>query len=145
MDLAESAAKIPLGELVSPNFVCVGRSMPLESVTALFLSGDIDCAPVVDADGALIGIVSKSDLLRHGVDKLGVGTVADVMTPCVHALPDHATLAYAFGLMALEKLHYVPVVSREGVVVGVLTSLDVLQWVTAQFGIISFDASALPA
>ncbi len=139
MDMGERAARLPLGELVNRNVVCVLEETALESLSALFRRGEIDCAPVVDADGGLVGIVSKSDLLRRGMDKLGKGTVGDVMTTRVHALPDHSTVAYAFALMALEKLEHVPVMSRDGVVVGLLSAIDGLRWVTDQWGFISFN------
>ena len=138
MDIGERAARLPLGELINRNVVCVLRDTKLGSLAAVFLRGEADCAPVVDVDGGLIGIVSKSDLLRHGHDKLDSGIVGDVMTTCVHALPDHSTAAYAFALMAFENLQNVPVVSKDGVVVGLLTALDGLRWITDQWGFISF-------
>jgi CBS domain-containing protein len=138
MDLGERAARLPLGELVNRNVLCVLKDTPLASLAALFLRGEIDCAPVVDADGGLVGIVSKSDLLHRGIDKLGTGTVGDVMTTRVHALPDHSTVAYAFALIALERLQHIPVVSRDGVVVGLLSAIDGLRWVTDQWGFVSF-------
>jgi CBS domain-containing protein len=102
--------------------------------------GDLDCVPIVDERGGPIGIVSKTDFVRLGPGVKGM--VGKIMTACVHALPESSSLAHAFALMTLKRLQHVPIVSGGGVVVGVLTALDALRWVTEGWGYLSFEANA---
>ncbi len=62
------------------------------------------------------------------------GTAAEVMTPFAFAVDENASLARAAALMAFERVHQVPVVSRSGRVVGVATAVDVLRWLAQQHG-----------
>jgi CBS domain-containing protein len=44
--------------------VTVGRRTTLAEAEALFERHDFDCLPVVDEDGALVGVIGKLDFLR---------------------------------------------------------------------------------
>ncbi|WP_437603171.1 CBS domain-containing protein [Sorangium sp. So ce590] len=55
-------------------------------------------------------------------------TARDVMTPVVVQLHESASIRQAASLMAYEGVHRLPVVSDDGRVVGILSSLDVLRW-----------------
>ena len=58
----------------------------------------------------------------------GTLTAAAVMTPVVLALPENANIGQAAALMAFEGVHRLPVVSNDGRVVAILSSLDVMRW-----------------
>src|ERR1051326_5180976 len=45
--------------------VCVGTSTTLQETARVFQEKHISCAPVVDHRGALMGVVSKSNLIRR--------------------------------------------------------------------------------
>lgn len=56
------------------------------------------------------------------------------MSPLVHGLPEKAPVAYAISLMATEAVHEVPIVDRDGRVVGMFTATDALRWVAQAMG-----------
>lgn len=166
-DVGEAAVRTPLHEAIRTETLCVRSDVGVESVRRLLLERGLRAAPVVDADGKLIGIVSKSDLLRDVVeltdreelsssvplvegfheDSDDTRTVADVMTPCAHALPASAPVAHAVALMAIDEIHEVPVVRSEqdGRVVGMFTSLDGLRWLAARLGyVVPSDVDPAP-
>jgi len=73
--VAEPAAlwKTPVVAIMAPRVVAARPETPLSSVMALFVEHRIGAAPVVDADGALVGIVTKSDVVqRHFEDSTRV-------------------------------------------------------------------------
>lgn len=115
----------------------------------LMLSNKISCLPVAGSDGALLGIVSKSDFLRReelGTQRvrprwlefdLGPGTIADdyarsngriihevMITDVVSASPG-ASMADIVNLMMQHRINNVPIVDREKVV-GIITRTDLL-------------------
>ncbi len=79
-------------------------------------------AAVVDGDGRPVGVVNEADLLRAPA----AARVADAMARVVLAVDDSAPLASAASLMAAHRLDRLPVVSADGVMVGVLCASDVL-------------------
>jgi CBS domain-containing protein len=156
------ARRTMIGEVMSTEVVCVTPDVSVEQVTKLFLERDISGVPVVDAEGRPKGIVSKTDLLRdheqHGEtseenpgprtqEGLGYGfgggfhlahlasaTVEEVMTPVICALDSSCTVAEASALMAFEGIHRLLILSEQGEIVGLISSLDVLRWLAHREG-----------
>jgi CBS domain-containing protein len=133
---------------------CVRPGVSIRTAASMLLDERMSGAPVVDDDGRPVGIVSKTDLLRHlheRGDAVEAGddaaiergfhathvdgtTVADVMMPVVFAIAEDTTIAAAAALMAGEGIHRVPVLDRNGAVVGILSTLDVVRWVAERAG-----------
>jgi CBS domain-containing protein len=126
---------VPIGSVMTRNVTCVAAGLPTDSLAALLIELGASGVPVVDEDGAPIGLVSKTDLVRERVEgDESVDIVANIMTPIAFTLDEHAPISKAAALMALEGVHQLPVVSSEGRVVGLLTSMDVLRWLARQSG-----------
>ena len=131
IDMAESAARTPLGELVRREIACVTADTSIEKLVSLMNEQLLDGVPVVDHAWRPVGVVTKTDLLLNGGSD---GVVSDIMTPSVHTLPENARLSHAVSLMAAEGVHHVPIVTSEGAVVGVITSLDCVRWMAKEMG-----------
>jgi CBS domain-containing protein len=135
--------------------ISISRDMDLRDLSKLFLEKGITGAPVVDEAGALVGVVSRTDLLyyhltrddelvldtdfyanvrvegqplRTGfqIEDVNTGTVADVMTPVVHSVTETAPLADVAKMMIRKHIHRV-IVRRGRKVAGIITALDVLR------------------
>jgi CBS domain-containing protein len=125
---AESALEEPTVASVMTRVVqCVRASTTIEAVAAMLLETGIGGAPVVDAKGRAIGMISKTDLVRclHERRDPTLTTVGDLMMTMVFVLHEKAPLARAAALMAYEGVHRIPVVAADGVLVGMITPLDV--------------------
>ena len=61
----------PLSAVMHRKVIAVPPDTPVESAAALMLENKIGCLPVVDADDALLGIVTESDLFRLLTQMLG--------------------------------------------------------------------------
>lgn len=153
----------PIASVMMRDVLCVTPDVTAEHVATLLLEGNISSVPVIADDGRPVGIVSKTDLLRHRFEQgdsdttervavqrggvevdLGDGfhlvrscstTAGEIMTPVALSLPETASVARAAAIMALEGVHRVPVVNaKDGTVVGIVSSLDVLHWLARQHG-----------
>jgi CBS domain-containing protein len=132
-------------EVMTRNVVTVPFDMPLQAVAELLLDCGISGAPVVDDAGRVLGLVSKTDLVRWQMDdgedleQCGVApgqdgvedatTAEDVMTKGIVIVQAGTSLTQTAEVMAKAGVHRVPVVDPAGMVVGLVTSMDFVRWV----------------
>jgi len=83
----------------------------------------ISGAPVVNADGTIIGIVTEADILSK-VDRDGL-RVADIMSREIIAAQEDTPIGEIAHLLASRKIKRVPVV-RGGKVVGIVSRADIV-------------------
>ncbi len=143
--------------IMNPEVVSVRPDLSLRSLEALLILQDLSRVPVIDETGALMGVVSKTDLVAHHLDQGDAvdeppvrrperqspratgpasyhsqvelaDTVAEVMCQTVLTVSPETTITRAAEMMAVHRVHGLPVVSANRVV-GWLSSLDVLSWV----------------
>jgi CBS domain-containing protein len=115
---------IKVTAIMTSDVLCVREDLGLEELRDLLARRHVSGAPVVNAKGEPIGMISTADLLLAPHR----GTVEHVMTHLMFTLPDTATVSQAAALMALKNIHRLPIVSDDGKVVGLVSSLDVLRW-----------------
>lgn len=120
--------KVPIGAVMTRDVWCVASTSLIEDVTRILLDHDISGAPVVDDEGRALGVVSKTDVLRAMHERRGK-RVIDIMTGLEVSLPETATVAQAAALMAFEAVHRVVVLSDDGKVIGIVSSMDVLRFI----------------
>jgi CBS-domain-containing membrane protein len=104
--------------------VAVRPDASYREMAGLLRAHRVSGLPVVDAEGIVIGVVSETDLLT-GRPAAG-RTAADLMTrPAVTTDPDELVSSVA-RLMSRRKLRRVPVVDRQGHLIGIVCRSDVL-------------------
>jgi CBS domain-containing protein len=84
----------------------------------------ISGAPVVNAEGTIIGIVTEADILGK-VDREGLH-VADIMSQQIVAVKEDTPISEIACLLAECKIKRVPVV-RDGKVVGIVSRADIVE------------------
>jgi CBS domain-containing protein len=121
-----------VGDLMTPDPVVVSESMPLVEAAKLMDVHGVSGLPVVDASGALVGVVSQTDLLHarttEGLWHAWPGlAVRHLMTrPAVRVDVD-AGLDDAAELMERLRIHRLVVVADDGQTpVGVLSVSDLV-------------------
>lgn len=151
----------PIREAMSRGFALEIRAdFSVETVASIFIENDIAAAPVVDGTGRLVGIVTMGDLLREYWDdveiagdgpkpqdedprgaepgfhstRLARATAGEVMQPVGIAIPSNAPLLHAAALLASGSVGQIPVTTETGMVMGVLTALDVVRWLARTEG-----------
>jgi CBS domain-containing protein len=60
---------INASDVMTKNVVSIGPDTPTRTVAKILLDRNISAVPVVDAAGAVVGMVSESDLLRREIDR----------------------------------------------------------------------------
>jgi cystathionine beta-synthase len=104
--------------------VSVGPDDPLSVAYARMRAADVSQLPVLDAAGALVGIVDESDVLVAASAEGGFARpVADVMSSQVETLPPTAPIAALVPLFAQGK---VGVIVDGGALVGLVTRVDLI-------------------
>ncbi len=103
-------------------------SLLVDEAIAALGAWHVSGAPVLQA-GRLVGVVSRSDL--HGPPATPrdgqVTAVADVMTPVVYAVREADPAILAARLMVDEHIHRVIALDDQGVVTGIVTSMDLVE------------------
>lgn len=129
------------GELLSPEVTCLDSELDASRAVELLEIAGVTSAPVLDDNSVLIGVVSTTALARirlesaelHGFDS---GTapleVEDAMSTEVATLSEQATLGEAARLMARRNLDRVPIVTDDGHLVGVISAMDVVRWLSSR-------------
>jgi CBS domain-containing protein len=125
-------------ELMTPNPVSIRESATVREAIELLTRRGISGAPVIDRAGRPVGVVSRADILVHdreSVDHVapaddeeesGADRVRDIMTPAVFCVSPDAPASRVVREMTELKVHRLFVVDELGVLVGVISVLDVL-------------------
>jgi CBS-domain-containing membrane protein len=126
---------VPVSEIMSRDVFAVKADLLVDDFEEILIDKGISGAPVVDERGKPIGIVSKTDLLhRKRTPSFENLKVKDVMMRTAYCLADNEPIARAAGLMSYEAVHRLPVVDANGMVIGVVSPLDIMRWLARQHG-----------
>ena len=140
-----------VAELMNPDVVCVPPEATAREAEEILVKRAVSGAPVVDARGRPIGVISQRDLARHLSARATAGEsgqfysdvedyqeigeqrvdrfstpVSELMTPEVHSVTRETGVAVAANIMRERRIHRLMVTDR-GRLVGIVTSLDLLR------------------
>ena len=141
-------------DFMTPNPITVKPLDSVETVLKLLEERHISGIPVVDENGRVVGVVSEADLLfkerpirmplylnflggviyLEPLDKfsqqlkktLGM-LVQDVMTPNPVTITPDAPVSGAANLMIEKRINRLPVVDKEGKLLGIITRNDLMR------------------
>lgn len=145
---------VTVEEIMVKDVVCVHTSVSLQELVEIFFSKSVSGVPVIDDDSKLVGIISKTDLVTHGLEKelntiigtkmadsslsdlpdfdnlLGPepsqSTVGEIMTSPVITAEPRTKVSKIAGIMLENKIHRV-VITKKDLVVGIVSSMDLLR------------------
>ena len=95
---------------------------PINQALATIETQSLRCLPVLDADEAIVGIVSEKDLLRAPGDD----PISSVMTRDVITVTEYTALEEAARIMADHKISTLPIM-RSGKLIGIITETDLFK------------------
>lgn len=139
-----------VADLMNPDVFCLAPGTTLREAREQLAKRRLSGAPVVDASGHPIGVVSQTDLVRHAAQPATAGAsgrfysdveeyqdiaelpiddsddaVETVMARHVYTVTRDTGIAVAASVMRERKVHRLIVTDR-GIVVGIVTALDLL-------------------
>jgi CBS domain-containing protein len=140
-------------DIMTTKLITLSPEMDFSSAARILLDKHINGAPVIDPDGALMGILCQSDLvaqhkkwpvptlltlldsfvrltsnkqMEKQARKIAALTVAEAMSPDPVTVQSDTTIETIAALMVDSNLHTLPVVD-DGKLVGIIGKEDVLR------------------
>lgn len=145
-------------DIMNKDVVTVKPDTSLQELASLLMKNQVSGAPVVDAGGALYGIVTENDLIAQNrrlhiptvvsfldaaiylesskkfaeeVRRVSATKVGDICSRKVLTVSEDTTLTDIATIMSEKKVHLLPVL-RSGKVVGIVGKRDVVRAVAGQ-------------
>jgi len=147
-------------DIMTKDVVAVTPNTSIEELAGLLVSNQISGAPVVNAAGDIVGIVTENDLISQNkrlhiptvvsflgaaiylesskkfseeVKRVTATKVGDICARKVITISEETTLTDIATIMDEKKVHVLPVV-KAGKVVGIVGKRDVVRAVAQQAG-----------
>jgi len=111
-------------EVMTCPVVAVQPGVTVDEVARQLIRRRIGALPVVDASLRVLGIVAESDVLTGG--RPGRAFARDVMSSPALTVTADSTLGVARALLATHWIGRLPVVDRDGRLVGIVCRRDLL-------------------
>ena len=138
-----------ISQCMKPNVISIPDTSTIREAAAVFVQNHVGLLPVVDKDDKPIGVVGLRDLISLQLPDF-VNFVADVdfvhdfgaveetrpsasvlnktvkslMRPML-AVQENCGLLRAYALLLQQNLHDMPVVSKEGKLIGIASRVDI--------------------
>jgi CBS domain-containing protein len=118
---------------MSPQVIVAKQNTNAEAISARLLAGEFNGVPVVDDNGAVIGIVTAIDILKairnDSNRKLNAMVAKDIMTPNPSVVKKDTPVEDIIDIMIQKEIVLVPVVedNNNNKLVGVVARLDIIR------------------
>lgn len=139
--------KTTVGDVMTSPAISISPEATFKETVARLTEHRIDTMPVLDGDGAIVGVVSESDLVlkearepledrpkvmqgprtRAARAKVGGRTVGELMTTPAVTVRRDGYLQAAAATMHQHGVHSLPVVDEHGHLVGMVSRTDLLK------------------
>ena len=124
----ENIGDAPVSSIMHTKVFSIQPSYSIKTTIETFKVHHISCAPVTDADGKILGIISEHDLLLQAASK-PLNHVIDYNSK-VTALAPGVTIKSTLLLFFTKKLKHIPVIDSEHHVVGMVSRIDLLNYLS---------------
>jgi len=148
--------ELSANDFMTREVFCITTATTLQDIAELIVSKRIGGVPVIDESGKLVGVVSKTDLLTHGLEPelqsllndkskkemvkelfdfdnlLGPEpskiTVEQIMQTQVVTAPKETKITKLVKMMLEHKIHRI-VITEKDRVIGIVTTMDILRMI----------------
>jgi len=113
--------QIPVEVFASGNPVVVSPDTGIKKIAEIFVLKNVSCVPVVE-NRSVVGIVTKTDLMKSGLVRALSGTAGDLMEDVATVSRFHS-LDHVITVMS-ERNDKVVVMNNEGTIAGIITETN---------------------
>jgi len=128
--------KIKAKDIMTKEVIIAKRDTPIYEAVRILRKNEITGMPIVEDDMTLVGVLTEKDVLRlfyAGEDEKNK-TANDYMTRPAVSYKEDDTLQSICDFMMINYFRRVPVTSKEGKVVGIISRPDVIDYMLQMKG-----------
>jgi len=121
-------------DVMTRDVISVKQDTPIYEAMALMRKHDITGMPVIDDDMTLVGVITEKDVLRLfcGDEDDENKTVGFFMTRPAVSYRENESLQSVCDFMMVNYFRRVPVVSKKGNLVGIISRPDIIDYIIEQ-------------
>ena len=121
-------------DVMTKEVIAVKQETPIYEAMEVMRENDITGMPVVDDEMTLVGVITEKDVLRlfYSDEDDKNKTVGFFMTRPAVSYRENESLQKVCDFMMINYFRRVPVVSKKGEVVGIISRPDILDYIIEQ-------------
>ncbi|MFB0514595.1 MAG: CBS domain-containing protein [Candidatus Bathyarchaeia archaeon] len=121
------SADVKISKVMTKNLITVTIDSTVEEVVKKMVDYDVECVPVVDAEGVLRGLVTFRDIVMkvvYPLTRTRESKVEKIMSKSLVTCNLSSTVLDAVKIMKNKHLRRIPVVDAKSRLVGLVTDFD---------------------
>lgn len=121
------SADVKISKVMTKNLITVTIDSTVEEVVKKMVDYDVECVPVVDAEGVLRGLVTFRDIVMkvvYPLTRTRESKVEKIMSKSLVTCNLNSTVLDVVKIMKNKHLRRIPVVDAKSRLVGLVTDFD---------------------
>ncbi len=121
-------------DIMTQNVISVKKEILIYEAMELMRKEDITGMPVVEDDMTLVGVITEKDVIRlfYAEEDEKNQTVGFFMTRPAVSYRENESLRSICDFMTINYFRRVPVISRKGILVGIISRPDIIDYIIEQ-------------
>jgi len=120
-------ANVKISQIMTKDLITVSLDSTVEEVVNKMVDYDVECLPVIDAEGVLRGLVTFRDIVMkvvYPLTKTRESKVEKIMSKSLVTCDPNSTMLDVVKIMKNRHLRRIPVVDAKNKLVGLVTDFD---------------------
>ncbi len=125
---------LKIKDVMTKDVISVKKEMPIYEAMEIMRKKDITGMPVIENDMTLVGVITEKDVLRlfYADEDEKNQTVGFFMTRPAVSYRENESLRSVCDFMMINYFRRVPVVSKKGKLVGIISRPDIIDYILEQ-------------
>lgn len=122
-----TSASMKISRVMTKDLITVSIDSTVEEVVEKMVDFDVECVPVVDAEGVLLGLVTFRDIVMKVVypsERTRESKVEKIMSKSLVTCNLNSTVLDVVKIMKNKHLRRIPIVDKKNKLVGLVTDFD---------------------
>jgi CBS domain-containing protein len=121
-------------DVMTKDVVSVKKDTPIYDAMEIMRKEDITGMPVIEDDMTLVGVITEKDVIRlfYANEEEKNETVGFFMTRPAVSYRENENLRSVCDFMMINYFRRVPVVSKQGKLVGIISRPDIIDYILEQ-------------